>query len=315
MKQKLMGILWIKKEKIVMSLFSANIKGKKDWEKVFRSVSAFTPLIEHILYIENLPVTKIENLKPGTNAVFKAGEYVVKVYAPEESDFKQDSDIGTELFAAQRAYHTGVNTPKIIASGMIKDKYEFDYMIIEYIEGVEFDEAVEKMTDDEKLSFARNLRRYTDLMNVPCEPFNRADAINDDENNWSWEPYPKSFRNERIKYIKSHNYGENVFVHGDLCGDNILITPDKELYIIDFADALCAPAVYEHSLVAAELFDFDEALMYGYFFTNESVIDTCLDGILIHGYGGDIIKYHLGRPNEFQHIEQLHQRITERLHW
>jgi len=296
-----------------MEKFTTKIRGKKDWEKVFQSVSAFTPLVEHILNIENLPVSKIENLTPGTNAVFKAGGYVVKVYAPEESDFKQDNDIETELFAARKAYRAGVSTPKIIADGVIKDKYEFDYVVMEYVEGTEFTEAVSEMNDDEKFSVAQNLRRLTDLMNVPCEAFNDEDAIHNEENHWSWEPYPKSFRKERIKYIKSHDYKENVFVHGDLCGDNILITPDNKLCIIDFADALCAPVIYEHSLIAVELFDFDKALIDGYFSNRESLIDTCFDGLLIHGYGGEIIKYHLGQPDEFRHIEKLRQRIMERL--
>jgi len=303
-----------------MFLFSFDIKGKKDWGKVFRSVSEFTPLVEYILHTANLPVSKIDNLTPGTNAVFKAGEYVVKVFAPEESGFKQDSDIETELFSAKKAYDAGVNTPKIITNGVIKDKYEFDYMVMEYVEGIAFAEAVEKMTVKEKLSFAQTLRRYTDLMNVPCAPFNNADAIYDKENSWSWKPFPESFRKERIEYIKSFDYSENVFVHGDLCGDNILITPNNDLYIIDFADALNAPVVYEHSLVALELFDFDKTLMHGYFSSgdstkgyHENLIDTCFSGIMIHGYGGEIIKYHLGRPGEFQHIDQLRQRIIDRL--
>jgi len=190
---------------------------------------------------------------------------------------------------------------------------------MEYIDGVEFTDAVEKMTDDEKISVARCLRRFTDLMNVPCEPFNDADVVHDKENHWSWKPYPQSFRKERLEHIKSYDYNENVFVHGDLCGDNILVTSDNDLYIIDFADALCAPVIYEHSLVAAELFDFDKALIHGFFSNDdcteecsESLVDTCFNGILIHGYGGDIIKYHLGKPGEFMHLEQLREKIEGR---
>ena len=62
-----------------MSLFTAQINNWDDWGKLFQSISAFTPLVEHIFHKENLPYANIENLKPGTNAVFKVGEYVIKI--------------------------------------------------------------------------------------------------------------------------------------------------------------------------------------------------------------------------------------------
>ena len=57
-----------------MSLVTEQINNWDDWGKVFQSIPAFKPLVECIFNKENLPIVEIENLKPGTNAVFKVGE-------------------------------------------------------------------------------------------------------------------------------------------------------------------------------------------------------------------------------------------------
>ena len=285
-----------------MNLFTKQIESWKDWSKVFQSIPAFTPLVEVILKKENLPSGEIENLTPGTNAVFRVGSYVIKIFAPVESGIDQTTDLRTELFATQRANESGVSAPKMVAHGFIRDRYRFAYMITEYIEGVAFPDAVRNMTDEEKSAVGRKLRIVTDKMNTPCKPFNGIDVIYDKDRSLRWDKrYSEHFKSERLEYIQSHNYGEKVFVHGDLCGDNILLTSQGELSIIDFADAVLAPDVYEHALVAVELFDLDPALLQGYFgaLSADELTEICFDGLLIHDFGGDVVEQHIGKPDEF----------------
>ena len=161
-----------------MNLFNGQIKNKQDWCKIYQSIPAFAGLVEHILKKENLPVEKIQNLSPGTNAVFRVGGYVVKIFAPAESGIDQTLDQQTELFATRRANNLGVSAPKLIADGFVEDKYRFAYMITEYIIGPELMEALKTMMDDEKFAAGRKLRVSTDKMNTSCEPFNSFDAIN-----------------------------------------------------------------------------------------------------------------------------------------
>ena len=117
-----------------MNLFKEQINNWDDWGRIFQSIPAFTPLVEHIMQKENLPSAEIENLIPGTNAVFKVGEYVIKIFAPPE--FSIDEDYGTnvdvELFGIKWANAQGVSAPKLIADGAVDDKYRFRYMIMEY---------------------------------------------------------------------------------------------------------------------------------------------------------------------------------------
>lgn len=298
-----------------MNLFTGQINNWQDWGRVFQSIPAFAPLIEYIMDKENLTFGKIENLTPGTNAVFKVGSYIIKIFAPAESGMDQTLDLQTELFAIQKANEIGVSTPKMIADGFVEDKYRFAYIITEYIEGVEFTEAVKVMTDEQKITVGRKLREVTDKMNTPCEPFNGIDVINDKDRYRRWDKYSKNFKTERLAYLQSHNYGEKVFVHGDLCGDNILLTPDGDIYIIDFADAVLAPKVYEHALVAVELFDLNNALLRGYFgiYSSDKLAQICFDGLLIHDFGGSIIEYRIGKSNEFQCLEDLRRKLKLRL--
>ncbi len=294
------------------ALFTESINNWQDWGRVFQSIPAFAPLIRHILQKENLPQTEIEHLTPGTNAVFKLGDYVVKIFAPKESGIDQSLDLQTELLAIKHAHKLGVSTPKLIAEGFVCDKYRFAYMITEFVKGKSFPDAIQGMSDDEKRAMAQKLRQVTDQLNVPCKPLNDIDVIADQGRYRRWDKYPDRFKAERLTYLHSHDFGERVFVHGDLCGDNILITETGELYLIDFADAVLAPVCYEHTLVAFELFRLDPVLLSGYFgnYSVEALAELYFDGLLIHDFGGDIVEQHIGKASEFQGLEALRKRLA-----
>jgi len=297
-----------------MHLFTEPITGWSSWGKVYQSIPAFTPLAEYILRKENLPVVPLGQLSPGTNAVFRAGEVVLKIFAPPESGFNEPDELQTEIFSVRRANRLGVNAPKLIAEGVVEDKYQFAYMIMEFIEGVEFCEAVKGMTDGEKRAFGQKLRAVTDRMNTPCEPFNGIDAIHDRSRWKRWGKFPERFQQERAAWIGTHDFGEFVFCHGDLCGDNILIAPDGGIYIIDFADALLAPIDYEHALLAAD-FGYDPALMRGYFGDEppEELAERCFAGTLIHDFGGDIAADRIAKPEEIGCLEALRRRMYQKM--
>ncbi|MDR0641084.1 MAG: hypothetical protein LBG07_01325, partial [Treponema sp.] len=73
-------------------LFNGEINNWQDWSRVFQSINSFSPLAEFIFAKENIPFLEIKNLTPGTNAVFKVGGNVVKIYAPIESGIDQTFD-------------------------------------------------------------------------------------------------------------------------------------------------------------------------------------------------------------------------------
>ena len=289
-----------------MSLFKERLSNEQDWENIFQSAAVFAPLVEHILDIEKLASARIENLTPGTNAVFKVGEYVIKIFAPVESRVEQRLP-QTEIFATRRANELGISAPTVIAHGLVEDKYHFAYLITEYIE-CKFAETYKNMTEEGKMLIGRKLRVITDKMNTPCELFNDIVVVNGRGRDCSWDKYPK-LQKERLAYIKSHNYGENVLVHSDLCGDNILLTPKDELYIIDFADAVIAPKVYEHALLAVES-ELDPMILRGYFedYTVDEFLEMCFNGLLLVD-DSEILEDLLGKPNDFKTLDDLRKSL------
>ena len=290
-----------------MNLFKKEINNWDDWGNIYQSIADFSLLIEYILKKEKLHFSEIEHLTPGTNAVFRVGDYVIKIFAPNESGIDQTLDLQTELYAVKKCNILGISVPKLIAEGIVEDKYCFAYMVTEYINGMEFTKAEKTMTDIEKINFGQKLRELTDLMNTPCEHFNDIDVINDKGRYRRWDSCTENFKCERIAYLKSHDFGENLFVHGDLCGDNIIITPKGDLFVIDFADAVLAPKIYEQSLVAMELFKLDAKLLQGYFgnYSTDELTDLCFNGLLIHDFGGDIVKNYIDNICEINSLSKL----------
>ena len=336
------------------NLFEGNIFDWSSWARIFQSVEAWEPLIHFILEKEKLPVSKIENLEPGTNAVFKTENHVshfqnsvsfgngfgktslttgfstkskvafpktevlekphvVKIFAPKESGADSSRDFKSEIFALSFARSMGVSVPKLVACGEIEDKYIFKYMIMEYIEGINFTGASAKFTADDKFSFAKDLREITDLLNKPCESFNGIDVIHDQSRYKRWDIFSERFKKERLEYLNSHHFGENVFVHGDLCADNILLNNKGKIYIIDFADSAAAPLEYEHAHLVGELFRFDKSYLHGYFgeYRTDELADLCFAGLLIHDFGGGIVANNIAEPKEIDSLWDLRDKIHE----
>jgi len=69
------------------------------------------------------------------DAIFKCGDYVIRILAPPESGRDFSQDLHTESFSMKRAGDLSVSTPKLIANGIIDDKYRFAYLITDYARG------------------------------------------------------------------------------------------------------------------------------------------------------------------------------------
>lgn len=296
---------------IPMNRFKQTICDWSSWGKVFQSTEAFRPLIEYILEKEELPAAGITNCTPGTNAVFRVGNHIVKIFAPEESGMDTDSDYKTELFGLNRAARLGIPVPKLMANGYVADKYIFKYMIMEHIDGGNIGDIEDGLTYDEKFAVGRILRNITDKMNTPCERFNDADIIKSGIRNKRWNIMSDRFNRRRLEYLKKYKPDTTVFVHGDLNPDNIMLGRDGEIYILDFADALTAPPEYELPALICELFCFEEPYMRGYFgdYDIDELTDKCFSGLLMHDFGADIIKCNLGDISGINDLNELKTRL------
>ncbi len=275
-----------------MFLFTEQINSWNDWGNIFQSVSAFTPLIEQIFHKENLPMAAVEKLTPGTNAVFKVGAYVVKIFIPVSGGGKlwnYGTNVDVELFGMKWANTLGVPSPKLIADGVIEDKYHFRYMIMEYIQGRLFNKIKDSLTYEQKVIIGRNVRNITDKLNIPCENFTPIDvmAYAIENSGWIDEGFPEPFRNELAAYLKDFRIEQKVYCHGDLHGGNVIVDDNMNVFIVDFADAMYAPPEYEQVYVINGFFDFERPYMEGYFgddYNIETIMELCLKWLPVHAW-------------------------------
>lgn len=293
-----------------MNYFNFTINGWDDWCKVFHSREEFTPLIHHIFELENLPqIKQISDLTPGTNAVFKADDKVIKIFVPDAAGFYADTEFAIEEYGLKFAELQGISIPKLITSGIVHDKYDFKYMIMEYIEGKSLDDIECEFTDKDKFNVGKKLAEFKLKLNVPCDKFCDIDIIERAITNERWNGYPQSFNAERIEYLKSYTLDNCVFVHGDINPDNVIFGNDGIMYLIDFADACIAPALYELASLCG-FFEFDKPYLDGY---GNIEVDDLMDSILLHDFGGDILKCNFGTYDEITSLDVLRERIKIKL--
>ena len=300
-----------------MYLFTEQINNWDEWGKTFQSIPAFTALVEHIFQKEKLLIKRIEILKPGTNAVFKVGEYVVKIFAPPGMGQDFGINIDVELFGLKWAEAQGVPAPRLIANGVVEDKYCFRYIVMDYIDGKLLSEIEDSLSYEDKVSIGKKIRSITDRLNKPCKNFTSIDvmkhAFADEE--WEDEGFPHSFQEERLSYLREFRMDgrEKVYCHGDFHAENILVDDKMEVYIVDFADAMYAPAEYEQVYVVSALFCFEEPYMVGYFgdYEAEDIVDLCMTWLPIHVWGHSTVVGNLKHVSEIVSLEVMRKRLYD----
>ena len=249
------------------SLFCFDID-RGSWERIFQSPGAFEPLIRAVFDRHGLDFFEIETLTPGTNAVFKAGDKVVKIFAPEESGFYDIDYFEIEKQAQAHIDNCGVTTPKLLFSGVVEDKYLFRYFVMEFIGGQATGEKVKSYSDEQKSDFAARILDISGKINVSIKraaiPVLSKSACLSSER-WRWKASPVSFCDERAFVIQSMSFDNPVYVHGDLTADNVIIDDNGGICLIDFEDSLIAPYFYEWPPIVFDLFKRDPAMMAAYF--------------------------------------------------
>ena len=301
-----------------MPLIPNQISNYTQWSEIRQSIPVFTPLIDHIMQKEKLPLAKIEELEPGMHAIFKVGDCVVKIFAPIEHSGKIiGEDYERELHGIKWASACGVRVPKLLAHGTIEDLCSFQYMIMELLPGDTLGnlDAEGAFSYKDKVAIGQKMRELTDKLNLPCDGFKSHDILSHALKNPEWreEGYPHSFLEELADYLKNVQIGAKVYCHGDLHADNVLADESLSLAIIDFAESVNAPIEYEHAYVACALFAFEKPYMEGYFgedYVIQDILDLCMAWLPIHAWGHDLLE-EIGPAEEITSFAVLRERLTE----
>lgn len=273
-------------------LFTQTIENWNDWGNIFQNIPAFTPIINAINKKHNLPDRSVSHLLPGTNAVFRAGNIVYKIYAPKESGLDTTADFVREIASIKNAGTAGVHTPEIICTGEIADRYLFRYMVQSYIDGNPAASILPSYLNIEKQAFASKLRQIVQAMSkIEPQTFIGNLMINVRENE-RWRVFPPQIHKQVIERAEQIDLTDSHYVHGDLTGENVIIGKDGEIYLIDFADCQTAPYYYDWCPLFFELFGCDRTLAGEYFKdqSGEGFIYAFLNALILHDFGGDFAK-------------------------
>ncbi len=276
-----------------MSLFDRTIDGWQSWADVFCDAPAFAALTGAIFEKERLGMpAPLENLTPGTNAVFRTGDLVVKIFAPEASGFDPAHDFAVETAMLRYAMESGVATSNPVAMGEIADRYRFRYIVTEFVRGVEAYGALPAMPQDAQKAFLAQVKAMLRKLHRPMPGLLPPVGIKRRAiENPRLSNLPTALADGLRAHAEALRWDEETVVHGDLTGDNVIIAPDGSPVIIDFADACHAPGCYELAALAFGLLRGQGALVRAYAdgADPDRWVAALLDGLSLHDFGANIL--------------------------
>lgn len=298
-------------------LFNESIHNWNKWGAIFQSKEAFTPLVREIFHREGLAFPGLENLTPGTNAVFRAGDYVVKIFAPRESGLEPQVDYTNESAVCGTLTRWGISTPRLIAHGKIQDAYLFYYLVTEYCPSEEAGTWLESASPSQLEDFIQQLKGLLQTLHRPAEGLiSPVDLLGRALDNSRLERLPVSLRDEMAERASKLNLTNTVLVHGDLTGENILIGADNQPIIIDCADACLAPWWYELAPLVFELFHCRGSLLRLFMDTApEAFVEQVLDAVCLHDFGANMLwdtAVREGIPC-FSHLAEVKDFLMDRM--
>ena len=315
-----------------MPLFTQPIHSSEDWAKVYHHAEYWQPLVQAIYQrarlAEQVGLEDIRMLTPGTNAVFRVGNTVVKIMAPEESGM-QDAIFGSqELMAHIEAESLGVPVPAIMASGFIHDSYDFEYLVCAHIEGRELGSLWPTWTEDRRTLALTQLKGIVRSLQQGEQYSSGLEPLIERAlTNVRWLQFCPKVRSEVFRRVRGARAQVLLRVHGDITGENVLYCSDDvlsngdasgSLCLLDFGDSCIAPPEYEYAALVFELFDMDPKLIRTFFrFPNSACfLRVLLPAVLLHDFGADYLAKAVRRflhksPEEVESLPEIEAMLLQ----
>ncbi len=276
--------------------------GWDNWGSMMCDADLFSPLVEQALMAHGLPAAPIEAGFPGTHAVFRAGDSVVKLYAP----------LGIpDEYAERRCYRAARGLPlipRLFGEGILRaGGYDWPYIVTEFMPGQAVRERWAEMGARERADAMRALGAWSRAYHALKDPFDASSPL-------STDGFLRGRRETAEQTAaKLGNFGQmalsnydslcareaSVLVHADLTEDHLLIS-DAGYAVIDLADSRMTFEQTEWLCVWFELTRRDPDAFFAFMEAsgrnwNAQARMDMMTAALLHGFCANILNSWSGR--------------------
>lgn len=270
--------------------------GWDNWGSFMCDAELFAPLVSEALAAHGLPLSPVEAGYPGTHAVFRAGDYVVKIYAP--------LDISDE-YAERRCYRAARGMPRIpkfYGEGVLQaGGYDWPYIITQYMPGKAIREIWASMGARERADAMIALGTWAKAYHSLPDPFDAFSPLSADGflrgSRAMAERTAAALGDFGAAALSNLNdlfsREKPVLVHADLTEDHLLISGDKYA-VIDLADSRMSVEPVEWICVWFELTRRDPEAFFTFLRASGRNWDArarmdMMSAALLHGFGANIL--------------------------
>lgn len=159
--------------------------------------------------------------------IYRDGDKLVKVF----DDTFTKADILNEALNNARVEETGLKIPKLLNVSKTEEGWAITR---EYIEGKTLSELMAENPDQEDEYLEKFVDLQLEIHSKKAPHLNKIkDKMHAKISASSYEATTRYDLHNRLEGMKKHT----KVLHGDFCPSNIIVTPDGEYYVIDWAHA------------------------------------------------------------------------------
>lgn len=165
--------------------------------------------------------------KRDNKEIYREGDKLIKVF---DESFKK-ADVLNEALNNARVEETGLKIPKLLDVRKVDGGWAITR---EYIEGRSLSEIMAENPDKEDEYLEKFVSLQLEIHSKKCPHLNKIkDKMHAKISASDYEATVRYDLHNRLEGMKKHT----KVLHGDFCPSNIIVTPDEEYYIIDWAHA------------------------------------------------------------------------------
>lgn len=167
-------------------------------------------------------------IKRENKEIYRDGDKLVKVF--DEKAFTK-AQVLNEALNNARVEETGLKIPKLLDVRKVDGGWAITR---EYIEGKSLSELMAENPEKEDEYLEKFVNLQMEIHSKKCPMLNKIkDKMHAKISASSYEATLRYDLHNRLEGMKPHN----KVLHGDFCPSNIIVTPNGEYYVIDWAHA------------------------------------------------------------------------------